>query len=280
VSLLLLTGTAHAARVGVLANTKPSVNAPAAVASDFSSRLTGHTFTPVDVSNGPPSLARLFADFDVILLFEDGYFNEAPNVGTAVYEFALAGRPVVLGTFYDQDRSDRTIGLNTANGWGLLEAIDPATTDGYGTPYQPRTLDVSSIVANHPLALNVQSLVSGSLGYAGGYQAKPGSIVIANWSTPNANGLPDPAISYRLTGARTCVIQIGIAPDYPAYGALGVDFGGDFYQVWQNAFDFGANRCGQFSSEVPVMPAAMLAVLALMLSFAAAFALPRRARRA
>ena len=49
-----------------------------------------------------------------------------------------------------------------------------------------------------------------------------GTIVLANWSEPNARGLPDPAIAYRETGI-ACVIQIGIAPDYAVGVSVPVD---------------------------------------------------------
>jgi hypothetical protein len=81
-------------------------------------------------------------------------------------------------------------------------------------------------------------------GFAGGNQAKAGTTVLANWTEPNARGLPDPAIAYRVTGA-ACVIQIGIAPDYAVGVGSGYgNFTGDFYKVWSNAFDFAAASCG------------------------------------
>ena len=55
----------------------------------------------------------------------------------------------------------------------------------------------------------------------------------------------DPAIAYRMTGP-ACVIHVGIAPQYGVladFSTYGTDFGGDFYRVWSNAFDFGAAGC-------------------------------------
>src|SRR5689334_2466261 len=105
---LLLTATvlvgaapAQAARIAVLSN-----KFFAETAADFNSKLPGHTFTAFNVGNGPPSLATLAWQFDAMLLFEDTTFDQAPNVGNTVAAFARSGRPVVLGTFYDQDRSD------------------------------------------------------------------------------------------------------------------------------------------------------------------------------
>ncbi|HJU22569.1 MAG TPA: hypothetical protein VJ891_08675, partial [Casimicrobiaceae bacterium] len=178
--------------------------------------------------------------------------------GNIVAAFAEAGHAVVLGTFYDQDRSDATGGSTMPHGWGALETIDPNTTDGVGTPYAIRTLDPSSIVA-HPLTVGVESLAAlrGNPGpYAGGNQAKQGTTVVARWAQLNALGNPDPAIAYRQTGA-ACVIHIGIAPQYgvlPTFGTYGTDFSGNFYTAWKNAFDFAATSCAM-PDTVPGDPA-------------------------
>ena len=234
--------SAHAARIAVVSNAFS-----AETAANFSTRIPGDTFTGIDVSTSVPSLNTLLANYDVILLFEDSTFTNATAVGNVVAGFANAGRAVVLGTFYDQDRSDATAGSIVPHGWGNLEQIDPNTTDGIGTAYAVRTLNPATIVPS-PLTQGVASLsaLRGNPGpYAGGNQAKPGTTVVATWSQPNARGLPDPAIAYRITG-HACVIQIGIAAQYPVlatYSTFGTDFGGDFYQVWKNAFDFGAAGC-------------------------------------
>jgi len=234
--------SAHAARVGILANAL----APQ-TAADYAVKISEHTFTAVDVSTTVPALDTLLANFDVLLLFEDTVFANATAVGNRVAEFANAGRAVVLGTFYDQDRSDATGGQTAPHGWGALENIDPNTTDGIGTAYAIRTLSSASIV-NHPLTQGITSLAAlrGTPGpYAGGNQAKPGTVVVAQWSQLNARGLPDPAIAYRITSL-ACVIHIGIAPQYGAvstYGTFGTDFSGDFYRAWANAFAFGAAHC-------------------------------------
>lgn len=224
---------AWAARVGVLSNFYQNETA-----ADFSASLTGHTFTPIDVSLSVPQLAALLADFDVLLLFEDGTYANAPAVGNLVASFAQSGRAVVLGAFYDQDRSDAPQAF-TPHGWGALESIDPNTTDGVGTAYSPRSLDPASIVA-HPLTAGVTALATNR--FAGGNQPKNGTIVVAAWAQKNALGGVDPAIAFRITGV-ACVIHIAVAPQYSALGTLNVDFGGDFYRVWRNAFDFGAAGC-------------------------------------
>lgn len=273
-SLAAVSFPAEAVRVGVLSNRNADF-----VAGDFTTNLHGHVFTSVDVSGGPPDLATLLASFDEILLFEDRLFQQAPAVGDRVYQFAQAGRPVILATFYEQDRSDRSGSLlGPAHGWGLLESIDPDTSDTFGPSLSIHTLDPVSIVA-HPLTAGVTTLFAnpiGTIGYAGGNQAKPGTRVLANWAQRNANNQPDPAIALHFDDA-VCVMQIGMAPVLPLNGTLGTDFGGDYYQVWKNAFDYGAGNCGR-GWVVPTLSPAPATALAALLAMFAALALRRRAR--
>ncbi|HEY1329488.1 MAG TPA: hypothetical protein VGI14_21320 [Casimicrobiaceae bacterium] len=274
-ALALIAQAASAARIGVLSNKNF-----AETANDFQAKIPGHTFTGIDVGAGPPPLSTLTTQYDALLLFEDGTFAQAPAVGTVVAQFAKTGRPVVLGTFYDQDRSDAPPG-NGPHGWGDLETIDPNTTDGVGTAYAPRSL---GSVVPHVLTAGVTTLTSAK--FAGGNQAKPGTVVVATWAQNNVKGNPDPVVAYRVTGL-ACVIHVAIAPDYPEVGVQGVDFGGDFYQLWSNAFDFAAERCATgappVSGAVPI-PALSAPVLALMAGLLLGFALldlsrrPRRAR--
>jgi hypothetical protein len=260
----IFSATAHAARVAILSDAWS-----AETAANFSANITGDVFTGIDVSSSVPPLATLLANYDVVLLFEDATFVNATAVGNRVAEFSNAGRAVVLGTFYDQDRSDATGGTTTPHGWGTLETIDPDTTDGVGTSYAVRTLAPATIVP-HPLTRGVTSLAAlrGNPGpYAGGNQAKPGTVVVAAWAQPNARGLTDPAIAYRKNGL-SCLIQIGIAPQYgvlATFGTFGTDFAGDFYRVWANAFAYGATSCRP--SPIPTLTQWHLVLLAgLMLA--------------
>src|SRR5256885_1497443 len=109
--------------------------------------------------------------------------------------FARSGRPVVLGTFYDQDRSDGPAEF-TPHGWGELESIDPNVTDGVGTSYEARTL--GSSVA-HPLMTGVSVLTANKL--AGGNQAKAASIAAAPGAQKNPKGNPAPPAADRISGA-------------------------------------------------------------------------------
>lgn len=247
--VLVLAGSASAARVGVLSN-----RYSAETAASFTANLSGHAFTGIDVTGGAPAVQALLQNYDVLLLFEDGVFASSTSVGDVVAQFAISGRPVIVGTFYDQDRSDvANPALQPPHGWGALESLDPNATDGIGVPTDPaglpnapRNLDPASIVA-HPLTQGITALFSQA--FAGGNQAKPGSLVLANWTQPNARAQPDPVVSYRLTG-RACVIGVGIIPHYAVIGAAGTNFSGDYFRLWQNAFDFAGANCGV----IPIVP--------------------------
>lgn len=275
--LAFLTAPAEAARVGILTNRYATQTA-----ADFGNRIRSHTFTGVDTAVVSPTLPTLLAAYDVLLIFEDMTYPNAPAVGNVAAAFANTGRPVVIGAFYEQDRSD---GLpnNSPHGWGDLEKLDPNTTDGVGTPYAPRSLDPASIRA-HPLTAGVTALTSSK--FAGGNNAKDGTIVVATWNVPNALGKPDPAIAFRLTGA-ACVIHIAIAPNYPLLAATGNDYGGDFTRVWQNAFDFGAAGCkppfglapGGNPANVPTLSQWGLILTFLLVAGAGAWTLRRREPR-
>ena len=271
-----LAAPANAARVGVLSN-----QYFAETAAGFNAAVAGHAFTAIDVGATTPSLAVLTASYDVLLLFEDGTFPNAANVGDVVAAFANSGRPVVLGAFYDQDRTDSPPEV-IPHGWGALETIDPNTTDGMATPYAARSLNTGTLVP-HDLTAGLTALSSAK--FAGGNDAKPGTIVVAAWTQLNARGKVDPAIAYRVTGG-ACVIHVAIAPQYPAIGVAGVDYDGDFHRAWKNAFDFAANGCAaaggsaDAATAIPALSDSRLALTALLVA-AIGFAQRRRlARRA
>jgi len=270
VASLAASGAALAARIGVLSNKYWSETA-----QDFNSHIPQHTFTGVDIGGGAPPLAQLLAQFDAVLLFEDGTFVLAPSVGNTVAAFARSGHAVVLGTFYDQERSDGSLDF-TPHGWGDLENIDPNTTDGVGTSYAARTLGT---LVPHPLTTGITSLSAAK--FAGGNQPKQGTVVVANWAQKNALGNPDPAIDYRIT-SQACVIHVTVAPNYPTVATSSADFGGDFYRAWRNAFDFGAAHCsiGPFAAPgdvvaIPAVSTPLLAALASLLAGLAALTLHR-----
>ena len=271
---IVMTSPAFAARVGVLTNKYATQTA-----ADFNTRIPEHVFTGVDTSQAPPTLKSLTDAYDVLLIFEDSTYGNATAVGNAAAAFANAGRAVVIGAFYDQDRSDGPA-INAPHGWGGLEQIDPNTTDGTGTPYALRTLNTETMLA-HPLTAGVTSLTSTK--WAGGNRAKAGTIVVAYWNQPNALGEPDPAIAYRVTDA-ACVIQFAIAPNYPVVGIEGTDYSGDFHRAWKNAFDFAASRCvpaavgGTPSDPAAIPTMSQWGLLLTILLVGAGAALQRRRR--
>jgi hypothetical protein len=204
----------------------------AVIADSFPAHQAHLTFDTLDVGSQTPSVA-LLSQYDVVLLYEDGSFANAPNVGDSVGAYVAAGGNVVLGTFYWQDRSDNT--QYNAHGWGLLETLDPFTAP-YGSEYRPDSLDVTSIVA-HPITVGVSRLVVDQ--YHGGVAAKTGTTVLARWSDACqacTAGVNDPAVGYRIGSSGQRIVGISVAPHYPAVGG----YSGDFYQLWGNALRWAA----------------------------------------
>jgi type 1 glutamine amidotransferase len=206
-------------------------------ALDFTLKIPDIDFAWMDVSSETPTYSNLSA-YDVVLLFEDGLFDNAPNVGSAVYDYVMAGGNLVIGTFYEQDRSDCfTYG---PNGWGPLETIDPFTSDTIGCEYSNDTLDVSSLIT-HPITSGVQNLwCDQNRGYHGGVHAKPDTVVVANWTGPNYLGEPCPLAGYRILEDNQRVVQISIYPNYAYYNTTGTEVGGDFYTLWANAIKWAS----------------------------------------
>jgi len=205
------------------------------VASDFGSKMTGLTFSSWDADT-TPSLSYL-QTFDVVLLFENSTFSNTPNVGDVVYSYVMGGGNLVIGTFYEQDRSDIT--KYTPNGWGNLETIDVFATDTQGCKYAADSMNTSTIVS-HPIMNGVSSLWFNN--YGGGNAVKSGTTVLAYLTNPNYLGNPDPLVGYRIVGSSR-LVHIGIFPAYEDYGNINADFGGDFYMLWENALCWAAGGC-------------------------------------
>ena len=212
--------SAAAADILVVANTGADF-----VAADFGVN-TSHTLTSWD-ADVTPTLDELLA-YDAVLLFENGVFANAGNVGDVLAEYVLAGGGVVLGTFYWQNRSDASFGGT----WGALESYDPLTAQAGACEYSGDDVDPLSIV-DHPITAGVTQLHANS--FRGGTTAKPEAEVLALWSGTNNLGLPDPAVAVRYEG-EACVIGISIFPD-----ASFNDFTGDFYVLFDNALAFAAD---------------------------------------
>jgi hypothetical protein len=199
-----------------------------AVIDYYPEYMPGLTFDSMNVSVQTPTVAFL-SQFPVVLLFEDGLFANAPNVGDSVAAYVQAGGNLVVGTFVWQDRSDNPRFPN-AYGWGALEEIDPFTAP-YGSEYRYDSLDASSIVA-HPLTQGVNSLWVNS--YHGGVDAKPGTTVLARWSDACIgcdSTTTTPLIGYRIEANGQRIVGVTVYPGYPTYSG----FGGDFFRLWENA---------------------------------------------
>jgi hypothetical protein len=202
-------------------------------ALDFALKIPDVDFAWMDVSSETPTYSKLKA-YDVVLLFEDELFSNAPNVGSAVYDYVMSGGNLIIGTFYEQDRSDcPTYG---PYGWGPLETIDPFTSDGYGCAYSADELNVSSIVS-HPITSGVQSLWCDA--YQGGVHAKADTVVVANWTGLNALGETCPLAGYRIVEDNQRVVQISIYPNYAYYNSSD-NVEGDFYPLWANAIKWAS----------------------------------------
>jgi hypothetical protein len=164
--------------------------------------------------NQLPTLSFL-SEFDVVLLFMNGIFDESASLGDRVTEYVNAGGNVVLASFYWQGRSDSGVG---SVGWGALETIDPFTSLG-GATYQAVTLG-QVLDSSHPIMTGVTSIDSNS--YSSGVAAKTGTTVIAEWSDG------DPFVGFRTGTLGQRITGVSLFP------AGGQAVSGDVDVFWQN----------------------------------------------
>ncbi len=189
-------------------------NDTAAVKALFASDTTINTSAFFFVNN-TPGLSML-SQFDVVLLFANGLFNQSPALGSQIEDYVQLGGNVITATFYWQNRSDSGLG---SPGWGDLEALDPFTT-GAGQTYQAATLN-SNATVTHPLTTGLQSLTS--TGFRGAVTAKTGTTVVARW------GDGSPLIGYRILPWGSRMVAVSLFP------ASGNAAGGDVVTLWRNA---------------------------------------------
>ena len=184
----------------------------------------GSAFVVVD----PPSLETMLA-YDVVLLYENGSYDDADRVGNRVAEYVAAGGNVVFGGFYWQNRSDGPLGHP---GWGDLESLDPFSASG-GTRYAPGSLGST---APHPITQGVTALTVSN--WWGGVSAKGGTSVVATW----ADG--SPMAGHRTLSGGQRMVAISAFP-----GLMGQCCStGDFNRLWANAVEWAAAAGG------PVQP--------------------------
>ena len=173
--------------------------------------------------------------FNVVLLFENGLWGQAPEAGNLVADYVQRGGNVVIGTFYWQDRSDNPYYGSSTNGWGALEALDMfQAPPGMGSSefyskfeYRSATLDPASIVA-HPLTEGVEALSVSS--YPNGMAAKPGTTVVASYT----NGSPLIGFVQHSLGQR--LVGVTFWPAHERQGGIT----GDYWRIWTNALDWAA----------------------------------------
>jgi hypothetical protein len=165
--------------------------------------------------NATPGIEALRA-YDVVLLFQNGIFDESVGLGSELARYVALGGNVVFGSFYWQGRSDGGLG---SKGWGALEELDPFASAG-GATYTPSALGTAT---SHPLTQGVAALTSS--GYRGGARARDGATVVATW----ADGTP--LAGYREASAGQRLVALSVYPGHAVVG--GVD--GDFATLWRNA---------------------------------------------
>lgn len=174
--------------------------------------------------NASPGIEALRA-YDVVVLFQNGIFDESVELGSELARYVGLGGNVVFGSFYWQGRSDSGLG---SKGWGALEALDPFASAG-GATYAPSELGT---VTPHPLTQGVAALTSS--GYRGGAQARAGAAVVATW----ADG--SPLAGYREGSAGQRLVALSIYPGHEAVGGVG----GDFATLWRNAVAWAGQAGG------------------------------------
>jgi hypothetical protein len=166
--------------------------------------------------NAPPSSSML-SQYDVVLLFANGLFNESVTLGDQIEDYVQLGGNVITATFYWQNRSDSGLG---SPGWGALEAIDPFTS-GSGQTYQSATLRNDSTLVAHPLTAGLSTL--SSTGFRGAVAAKGSTTVVARWSDNS------PLIGYQTLPQGSRMVAISLFP------ASGQSASGDVVTMWRNA---------------------------------------------
>jgi hypothetical protein len=186
----------------------------AAVKALFAGDTTINTSAFFFVNNTPG--LNVLSQFDVVLLFANGLFNQSATLGSEIEDYVQLGGNVITATFYWQNRSDSGLG---SPGWGSLEALDPFTT-GSGQTYQASSLNTNATVV-HPLTTGLTSLTS--TGFRGAVAAKTGTTVVARWSDAS------PLIGYRILPWGSRMVAVSLFP------ASGNAAGGNVVTLWRNA---------------------------------------------
>ncbi len=174
--------------------------------------------------NNAPGLDYL-RQFDVVLLFANGIFNQSSALGSQIRDYVQLGGNVITATFYWQNRSDSGLG---ATGWGTLESIDPFSS-GAGQTYQAATMN-TQVTVPHPLTAGLSVLTS--TGFRGAVTAKAGTTVVARWSDDS------PLIGYQVLPSGSRMVAVSLFP------ASGRAAGGDVVTLWRNAVTWAGEAGG------------------------------------
>jgi hypothetical protein len=175
--------------------------------------------------NQLPTLEYL-RQFDVVMLFMNGIFDESASLGNRVAEYVNVGGNVVLSSFYFQGRSDAGTG---SVGWGTLEGIDPFDATPGGATYEPVVLETIQD-PSHPIMSGVSVLESTS--FSSGVVARSGTTVLATWS----DGAP--LVGFRRGSAGQRIVGVSLFP--AATGTVT----GDAETLWNNAVSWAGAICG------------------------------------
>ena len=176
--------------------------------------------------NQTPGLGYL-SQFDAVLLFANGQFNESATLGSEIESYVQDGGNVVIGSFYWQNRSDSNLG---SAGWGRLQNIDPFTsfvdpqTGVGGATYQAAslgTVTTGDAATGDALVQGLNTL--SSTGFRGGVAAASGATVVALWDDNT------PLIGYRILAGGQRLVAISL---FPASGPAAT---GDVQALWENA---------------------------------------------
>jgi hypothetical protein len=189
------------------------------------------------VVNTPPTLDQLRA-YDVVLVFQNGLFEQSEALGGDLTRFASLGGNLVLATFFWQGRSDGEAGVV---GWGPLEDLDPFNSTG-GAAYRAGALGT---VEPHEMTAGLTALTS--TGLWGGVSAKTGTTVVASWDDGT------PLIGFTTGTAGQRLVSVSLFPAHAAPNYCCVT--GDFQLLWQNVVRWaglagGPARSGVLASGV------------------------------